>query len=229
MGGGASMVTRALDVVLLGPPGAGKGTQAKRLAQTFNLLHLSTGDLLRDEVAKGTDLGQQAASFMQKGELVPDDLVAKMLVARLHTQQGMAGCVFDGYPRNRAQAELLDGLLAELGRRVDVAVYLEVSDDEVVARLGGRRSCPSCGAVYHVRTQPPAREGLCDVCGTPLVIREDDREEVIRQRLAVYREHTEPLLQLYSQRGSLRRVSGQGTPEEVFAALAEAVRGSAKG
>lgn len=223
------MVTRALDVVLLGPPGAGKGTQAKRLAQTFNLLHLSTGDLLRDEVAKGTDLGQQAASFMQKGELVPDDLVAKMLVARLHTQQGMAGCVFDGYPRNRAQAELLDGLLAELGRRVDVAVYLEVSDDEVVARLGGRRSCPSCGAVYHVRTQPPAREGLCDVCGTPLVIREDDREEVIRQRLAVYREHTEPLLQLYSQRGSLRRVSGQGTPEEVFAALAEAVRGSAKG
>lgn len=220
------MVTRALDVVLLGPPGAGKGTQAKRLAQTFSLLHLSTGDLLREEVSKGSELGRQAASYMQKGELVPDDLVAKMLVTRLHTQQGLAGCIFDGYPRTRPQAELLDGLLAELGRRVDVAVYLDVPDDEVVARLGGRRSCPSCGAVYHVRTQPPARNGMCDVCGSELVVRDDDREEVIRQRLAVYRAHTEPLLELYAQRGVLQRIPGQGTPDEVFAALADAVRGS---
>ncbi|WP_152543852.1 adenylate kinase [Thermoanaerobaculum aquaticum] len=219
------MVTRALDVVLLGPPGAGKGTQAKRLAATFNLLHISTGDLLREEVGKGSELGQQAASYMQKGELVPDDLVAKMLVTRLHSQQGLAGCVFDGYPRTRAQAELLDGLLAELGRRVDVAVYLEVPDDEVVARLGGRRSCPSCGAVYHLRTQPPARDGVCDVCGSQLVVREDDKEEVIRQRLAVYRTHTEPLLELYGGRGVLARVPGQGTPEEVFLRLADAVRG----
>lgn len=220
------MVTRALDVVLLGPPGAGKGTQAKRLAQTFSLLHLSTGDLLREEVSKGSELGRQAASYMQKGELVPDDLVAKMLVTRLHTQQGLAGCIFDGYPRTRPQAELLDGLLAELGRRVDVAVYLDVPDDEVVARLGGRRSCPSCGAVYHVRTQPPARHGMCDVCGRELVVRDDDREEVIRQRLAVFRSHTEPLLELYAQRGVLQRIPGQGTPDEVFAALADAVRGS---
>lgn len=220
------MVTRALDVVLLGPPGAGKGTQARRLAQTFSLLHLSTGDLLREEVSKGSELGRQAASYMQKGELVPDDLVAKMLVTRLHTQQGLAGCIFDGYPRTRPQAELLDGLLAELGRRVDVAVYLDVPDDEVVARLGGRRSCPSCGAVYHVRTQPPARHGMCDVCGSELVVRDDDREEVIRQRLAVYRAHTEPLLELYAQRGVLQRIPGQGTPDEVFAALADAVRGS---
>lgn len=220
------MVTRALDVVLLGPPGAGKGTQAKRLAQTFSLLHLSTGDLLREEVSKGSELGRQATSYMQKGELVPDDLVAKMLVTRLHTQQGLAGCIFDGYPRTRPQAELLDGLLAELGRRVDVAVYLDVPDDEVVARLGGRRSCPSCGAVYHVRTQPPARHGMCDVCGRELVVRDDDREEVIRQRLAVFRSHTEPLLELYAQRGVLQRIPGQGTPDEVFAALTDAVRGS---
>ncbi len=222
------MVTRALDVVLLGPPGAGKGTQAKRVAATFNLLHISTGDLLREEVGKGTELGGLAASYMQKGELVPDDLVAKMLVTRLHSQQSLAGCVFDGYPRTRVQADLLDGLLAELGRRVDVAVYLDVPDDEVVARLGGRRSCPSCGAVYHVLTQPPARDMWCDVCGSALVVREDDREEVIRQRLSVYRAHTEPLLELYEARGVLKRVPGQGAPEEVFARLADAVRGGSQ-
>ncbi|MCS7183365.1 MAG: adenylate kinase [Thermoanaerobaculum sp.] len=219
------MVTRALDVVVLGAPGAGKGTQAKRLAKEFNLFHVATGDLLREEVAKGSELGQQAARFMQRGELVPDELVAQMLVGRLHSQRGMAGCVFDGYPRTQAQAELLDGLLAELGRRVDVAVYLEVSDDEIVSRLGGRRTCPRCGAVFHVRTQPPAQEGLCDVCGTALVVRDDDREDIVRQRLAVYRSHTEPLLQLYAGRGVLRRISGEGSPEQVFGRLAEAVRG----
>jgi adenylate kinase len=217
------MVTRAFDVVLLGPPGAGKGTQAKRLAATYNLLHISTGDLLREEVAKGSPLGQEAAAFMQAGQLVPDQLVAKMLLARLHKQQALAGCVFDGYPRTEAQANLLDELLAELGRRVDVAIYLEVPDEEVVARLGGRRSCPSCGAVYHLRTQPPAREGLCDVCGTPLILRDDDKEDVIRQRLSVYRAHTEPLLDFYQQRGILQRVPGLGSVEEIFRRLQEAV------
>lgn len=220
------MVTRALDVVLLGPPGAGKGTQAKRLAAAFNLLHVATGDLLREEVVKKSPLGEEAAAYMQRGELVPDGLVAKMLLARLHTQQGLGGCVFDGYPRTQAQADILDQLLAELGRRVNVAVFLDVPDDEVVLRLGGRRSCPSCGAVYHVKNQPPARDGLCDVCGTGLVVREDDREEVIRQRLSVYRAHTEPLLALYQQRGVLCKVAGLGNVEDIFSRLKEVVAGS---
>lgn len=217
------MVSRALDVVLLGPPGAGKGTQAKQLARRMSLLHVATGDLLREEVAKASPLGQEAGKFMSRGELVPDDLVAKMLVARLHSQQAMAGCVFDGYPRSRAQAELLDTLLAELGRRVDAAVYLEVPDEEVVRRLGERRICPKCGTVYHLTAQPPARSGLCDICGSVLIVRDDDREEVIRQRLAVYREHTEPLLELYQNRSVLHRVSGEGSVDQVFARITQAV------
>jgi len=218
------MVTRALDVVLLGPPGAGKGTQAKRLAAAYELLHLSTGDLLREEVARGSELGREAEGYMKRGELVPDALVGKMLLARLHSQQAAAGCAFDGYPRNLEQAGLLDGLLAELNRRVDIALYLNVPDEALLERLTGRRSCPSCGAVYHVVTHPPHVEGVCDTCGGALVQRADDREEVIRERLRVYHQQTAPLLEHYQARGALREVVGTGTQDEVFERLREAMR-----
>lgn len=221
------MVTRALDIVLLGPPGAGKGTQAKRTAAAFELLHLSTGDLLRDEVSRGSSLGQEAQGFMNRGELVPDALVGKMLVNKLHAQVAARGCVFDGYPRNTDQAVLLDGLLAELNRRVDIVLYLAVSDEEIVARISGRRSCGSCGAVYNLSHIPPKRDGICDACGGTLAIREDDREEVVRQRLSVYRERTAPLLGVYRGRGILREVSGVGAEDKVFSRLRTAMEARA--
>jgi adenylate kinase len=217
------MVTRALDVVLLGPPGAGKGTQAKRIAAAFQLLHISTGDMLRDEVAKGTGLGQRAKEYMNRGELVPDELVGKMLSKLLHSRRGALGCVYDGYPRTTAQEELLEDLLAELNRRVDVVLYLRLPDRELLARITGRRSCPSCGAVYHVATQPPKKEGICDACGTALVQREDDTAPVVRERLKVYRKHTAPLLKLYQDRGILCEVDGAVNPDEVFKRLRESM------
>ncbi|MBZ5590168.1 MAG: adenylate kinase [Acidobacteriia bacterium] len=221
------MVTRALDVILLGPPGAGKGTQAKRIAAAFELLHISTGDLLRDEVAKGTNLGQEAKGRMNRGELVPDELVGKMLAKRLHSQQAALGCAYDGYPRTTAQAVLLDGLLSELNRRVDVVLFLNVPDGELLARLTGRRSCPSCGAVFHLTTQPPKAEGVCDACGAALVQRDDDREDVVRERLRVYREHTAPLLEFYRGRRILREVAGGAVPDVVFQRMRDAM-GSVK-
>lgn len=218
------MLTRALDVVLLGPPGAGKGTQAKRIAAAFEVLHLSTGDLLRDEVARGSDMGKASEAFMKRGELVPDELVGKMLFARLHSQSAAAGCTYDGYPRNTEQAILLDGLLAELNRRVDVALYLNVPDADLLARLTGRRSCAACGAVFHVVTAPPKVEGVCDACGAALVQRPDDEEGVIRERLRVYHAQTAPLLKFYADRGALREVDGVGTLDEVFGRVREAMR-----
>jgi adenylate kinase len=221
------MVTRALDVILLGPPGAGKGTQAKRIAAAFELLHISTGDLLREEVAKGTGLGLEAKGFMNRGELVPDELVGKMLAKRLHSQQAALGCVYDGYPRTTAQANLLDGLLSELNRRIDVVLFLNVADGELLARLTGRRSCPACGAVFHVVTQPPKSEGTCDACGAALVQRDDDREDVVSERLRVYRDHTAPLLEFYRGRRILREVKGEVSPDEVFQRMRDAM-GSVK-
>jgi adenylate kinase len=222
------MVTRALDIVLLGPPGAGKGTQAKRLAAAFDLLHISTGDLLREEVARRSGLGQEAKGYMNRGELVPDELVAKMLSKVLHSRTAVLGCVYDGYPRTTAQEALLEDLLAELNRRVDVALYIGVPDEEILTRITGRRSCPSCGTVYHLTTKPPKVDGSCDACSATLVQREDDGEDVVRQRLTVYRKHTAPLLDVYRSRGILREVDGAADPDVVFGRMREAMGSAAR-
>jgi adenylate kinase len=202
-------------MVLLGPPGAGKGTQAEAFTARQGVPHVSTGDILRDAVARRTEEGLKAQRLMEQGELVPDSLVASMVEARLREKDCGEGFVLDGFPRNVEQAEMLESILGRTGRTLASVVAIEVPEEEVVARLGGRRVCGSCGRNFHVRFQPPRAEGRCDGCGGTLVARKDDALDVIRERLAVYQRQTEPLLRLYGEQSLLRRVSGAGNPEEV--------------
>jgi adenylate kinase len=206
-------------VVLLGPPGAGKGTQAGPLAAELGVPHLSTGDLLRAAVAKATSLGAEADGYMRAGHLVPDELVLRILRARLSEPDARAGFVLDGYPRNRAQAETLAALVA-----VDDVLYFELPEKVLLERLTQRRSCPKCGRVYNLSTRPPRSPGRCDVEGAELLQRSDDRPEAVRVRLATYREQTEPLLQYYAGPGLLRRLDALGSTEEVGRRLRAALR-----
>ncbi|MBN1342208.1 MAG: adenylate kinase [Phycisphaerae bacterium] len=213
-----------MNVILLGPPGAGKGTQAKRVAQAFGLKHLSSGDILRAERKAGTELGKKAQEFMDAGKLVPDDLVVSMMVAQIDGPDAGDGVLLDGFPRTRLQAEALDAKLAGVGKKIDRVVDLVVADDKVAGRLMGRRSCSKCGAVYHVEFNPPKAEGQCDNGCGELTIRPDDTEEVVRQRLETYHEQTAPLTAYYRDKALLREVDGAKTVDEVAVSVESACR-----
>jgi len=210
-------------VVLLGPPGAGKGTQAVRLAERQGAAHVASGDLFREALAAGTALGRQAQGYMDRGELVPDDIVVEMVLERLAQPDCDRGVILDGFPRTAAQAEALDAALAAQGRRVDAALAMDVPAEAILERMTGRRICRECQAPYHVRFNPPARAGQCDRCGGALYQRDDDREETVRHRLAVYQAQTLPLVAYYRQQGILRQVDGLGGVDEITARLVRAL------
>jgi len=207
-----------LNLILLGPPGAGKGTQAERLVEDFNLPHISTGDMLRAQVAAGTSLGQEAKGYMDAGNLVPDEVIVGMILERIGEVDAADGFLLDGFPRNLEQAAALEQALKQGDRQLTAALLIDVPDEEVVRRLAGRRVCVKNPAhIYHVEFDPPKHEGVCDQDGSRLIQRDDDREETIRRRLEVYHAQTEPLVGFYDRAGLLRRIDGRRSADEVHA------------
>jgi len=204
-----------LNLILLGPPGAGKGTQAERLTDDFRLPHISTGDILRGAVAEGTPLGETAKGFMDAGELVPDDVIIGVILERMEEDDARDGFLLDGFPRTIEQADALARELEKLDRRLTAALVIEVPDDEAVRRISGRRVSRKTGRVYHVEFDPPKHEGRCDIDGSELIQRDDDAEATVRKRLEVYRQQTAPLIDYYEERGLLRRLDGTRGPAEV--------------
>jgi adenylate kinase len=208
-----------LNLVLLGPPGSGKGTQGERLQEDLRLPYYATGDILRTAVKDETELGKTAKSYMDAGDLVPDEVIVGVIAEALDSAEARDGFILDGFPRTTPQAEALDRKLEELGRSVNAVLLIDVSDDEVVRRLGGRRTCEENGHVFHVDFNPPEVEGVCDIDGSPLIVRDDDEPEVIRKRLETYHEKTEPLVDYYDSRSVLRRIAGEETPDVVEAEI----------
>jgi adenylate kinase len=206
---------RELNLILFGPPGAGKGTQAARLQEDFRLPYVATGDILRAAVKDGTELGKAAKRYMDAGELVPDELVVDLIVDRIGAGDARDGFILDGFPRNQAQADALAAAFERLGRRITAVLLIDVPDEEVVRRISGRRVSVKTGRPYHVETDPPKHEGRCDVDGSRLIQRDDDKPEVVQKRLEVYHAETEPLISYYDERGLLRRVDGTRSPTEV--------------
>jgi len=203
------------NLVLLGPPGSGKGTQGERLQEDLRLPYWATGDILRAAVRDRTELGRSAKEYMDRGDLVPDEVIVGVIAERVGSAEARDGFILDGFPRTTAQAEALDERLTELGRALSAVLLIDVSDEEVVRRLGGRRTCAENGHVFHVEFNPPKQEGVCDIDGSELVVRDDDKPDVIRRRLDTYHEQTEPLVGYYDQHGALRRVGGERAPDEV--------------
>jgi adenylate kinase len=204
-----------LNLVLLGPPGSGKGTQGERLQEDLRLPYYATGDILRAAVRDETELGRSAKEYMDRGDLVPDEVIVGVIAERIASAEALDGFILDGFPRTTPQAEALDAKLEQLGRKVNAVLLIDVGDDAVIQRLGGRRTCEQNGHVFHVDFNPPEREGICDLDGSPLIVRDDDEPEVIRNRLDQYHAKTEPLVDYYDQRSVLRRIAGETSPDEV--------------
>ena len=205
-----------MKIIMLGAPGAGKGTQAKKIAEKYQIPHISTGDIFRANIKNGTELGKKAKTYMDQGLLVPDELVCDLVVDRVQQDDCKKGYILDGFPRTIPQAESLDAALSRLGEAVDYAINVEVPDENIVKRMGGRRACVGCGATYHLVYAPTKKEGICDVCGGELILRDDDKPETVQKRLGVYHEQTQPLIDYYKNQGILREVDGSVDMEDVF-------------
>ena len=208
-----------MKIIMLGAPGAGKGTQAKMIAEKYHVPHISTGDIFRVNIKNGTELGVEAKKYIDQGLLVPDELTVKILLDRVAKDDCENGYVLDGFPRTIPQAEVLDKALTELGDKIDYAINVDVPDENIIKRMGGRRACLTCGATYHVEHIPPKTEGICDKCGQELVLRDDDKPETVKNRLDVYHKQTQPLIDYYSNKGVLKTVDGTVDMKDVFAAI----------
>ena len=208
-----------MKIIMLGAPGAGKGTQAKMIADKYGVPHISTGDIFRANIKNGTELGMEAKKYMDQGLLVPDELTVRILLDRVAQDDCKNGYVLDGFPRTIPQAEVLDSELTKLGDHIDYAINVDVPDENIVKRMSGRRACLTCGATYHIEHVPPKKEGICDVCGSELVLRDDDKPETVKNRLNGYHEQTQPLIDFYTEKGVLKTVDGTVPMEEVFAAI----------
>ncbi len=208
-----------MKIIMLGAPGAGKGTQAKMIAEKYNIPHISTGDIFRANIKAGTELGVEAKKYIDQGLLVPDELTVKILLDRVAQDDCANGYVLDGFPRTIPQAEVLDNALTELGDKIDYAINVDVPDENIINRMGGRRACLACGATYHIAYVPPKKEGICDKCGQELILRDDDKPETVKNRLEVYHKQTQPLIDFYSNKGVLKSVDGTVDMKDVFAAI----------
>lgn len=208
-----------MKLIMLGAPGAGKGTQAKKIAEKYNIPHISTGDIFRANIKNGTELGQKAKTYMDQGLLVPDELVVDLVMDRFAQDDCKNGYVLDGFPRTIPQAEALDAALEKAGAKIDYAINVEVPDENIIRRMSGRRACVSCGATYHIVHIPPKTEGVCDICGKELILRDDDKPETVKKRLDVYHEQTQPLIDYYTEKGALVEVDGTVDMEDVFNAI----------
>jgi len=208
-----------MKIIMLGAPGAGKGTQAKKLAERYSIPHISTGDIFRANIKNGTELGKKAKAYMDKGALVPDDLVVDLVVDRFKNPDCANGYVLDGFPRTIPQAEALDTALNAIGETVDFAINVEVPDENIINRMSGRRACVGCGATYHIKYNPTKVEGICDSCGEKLILRDDDKPETVKNRLSVYHDQTQPLIDFYNKKGILAEVDGTKDMDDVYNAI----------
>ena len=205
-----------MKIIMLGAPGAGKGTQAQRIAEKYGIPHISTGDIFRANIKNGTELGKKAKAFMDQGLLVPDELTVDLVMDRISQPDCKEGYILDGFPRTIPQAEALTEALAKIGEKMDYAINVEVPDENIIDRMSGRRACVACGGTYHIKYNPTKKEGICDACGGELILRDDDKPETVKQRLEVYHTQTQPLIDYYTKEGILKEVDGTQDLQKVF-------------